>query len=139
MSKKQIGKREIVQLDEISIRADASGTPASKRSRSIRSTSKRPIPDSSRSDESRARTDRGVIASAAGVSEPRRASGEASRTPAAERSSGVESVTSSMPLVERPSGEADLATSSMLPTERPSERYSLQTLRPIQIQCISSC
>ena len=44
MSKKQTGKREIVQLREIAVRTEASGTPASKRSRSVRSNSKGPVP-----------------------------------------------------------------------------------------------
>ena len=67
MSKKPNSKREIIPLDEV----PRSGTPesASKRQRISRSTSKAPVPDSSRSDESEVREIRGVKASKAGATE----------------------------------------------------------------------
>ena len=67
MSKKPNSKREIIPLDEV----PRSGTPesASKRQRTSRSTSKAPVPDSSRSDESGVREIRGVKASKAGATE----------------------------------------------------------------------
>ena len=66
MSKNQGNKREIIRLDEVP--RSRTPEPAPKRSRSSRSTSKGPLPGSNRSDESRARATRGVIASAAEVS-----------------------------------------------------------------------
>ena len=101
MSKNPGGKREIKELSEVP--RSSTPEPVPKRPRTSRFTSKLPVQDSHRSDESRARATRGVIASAAGTSEPRGSSmGRPTQTPAVERSSEEETVTESLlPAVEQ--------------------------------------
>ena len=56
------------------------------------------------------------------------------RTTVVERSSGEETVTSSMRVVLRPSVKAEPVTSSMLPVECPQVRYTRQTSHPVHIR-----
>jgi len=109
MSKNPGGKREIIELQEVP--RSSTPEPVPKRPRTSRSTSKLPARDSRRSEESRARATRGVLASAAGISEPRGSSmGRPAQTPAVERSSEKETVTEGLlPAVER-SSEEETAT-----------------------------
>ena len=67
MSKKPNSKREIIPLDEVP--RSRTPEPASKRQRTSRSTSKTPVPDSSRSEESGVREIGGVKVSKAGATE----------------------------------------------------------------------
>ncbi len=67
MSKNPGGKREIIELQEVP--RSSTPEPVPKRPRTSRSTSKLPARDSRRSEESRARATRGVLASAGGSSE----------------------------------------------------------------------
>ena len=116
MSKKPNSKREIIPLDEV----PRSGTPesASKRQRTSRSTSKAPVPDSSRSDESGVREIRGVKASQAGATEPSSIVRPARTLAATLSSDQPDSVamahlsvarSSTDPADQRTSGEADTA------------------------------
>ena len=109
MSKNPGSKREIIELPEVP--RSSTPEPVPKRPRTSRSTSKLPVRDSRRSDESRARGTKGVIASAAETSEPRGSSmGKPAQTPAVERSSEEETVTEGLlPAVER-SSEEETAT-----------------------------
>jgi hypothetical protein len=109
MSKNPSGKREIIELQEVP--RSSTPEPVPKRLRTSRSTSKAPARDSRRSEESGARATRGVIASAAGTSEPGGSSrGRPAQTPAVERSSRKETVTEGLlPAVER-SSEEETAT-----------------------------
>ena len=67
MSKKPNSKREIIPLDEVP--RSRTPEPASKTQRTSRSTSKTPVPDSSRSEESGVREIGGVKVSKAGATE----------------------------------------------------------------------
>ncbi len=112
MSKNPSNKREIIELQEVP--RSSTPEPVPKRPRTSRSTSKAPVRDSRRSEESGARATRGVIASAEGLlpaversSEEKTATvvgtqGPELRTPAVERSSGEETVTEGLfPTAER--------------------------------------
>ena len=109
MSKNPGGKREIIELQEVP--RSSTPEPVPKRPRTSRSTSKVPARDLRQSEESGARATRGVIASAAGTSEPGGSSrGRPAQTPAVERSSREETVTEGLlPAVER-SSEEETAT-----------------------------
>ena len=107
---KESGQQE---RDHRATRGPRSSTPepVPKRPRVSRSASKLPVRDSRRSDESRARATRGVIASATGTSKPRGSSmGRSAQIPALERSSDKETVTEGLlPAFER-SSEEETAT-----------------------------
>jgi hypothetical protein len=143
MSKNHGRKREIIPLDEVP--RSSTPEPATKRPRISRPTSQIAVPDSSRSDESRARATRRVKASAAGVRAPRGASrGRPARTPSAERSSGEESVAEGLlPAAEGSSGEELVAVdgSPLLEPRTPAaERSSgeesvAEGLLPAAISC----
>jgi len=100
MSKNPGSKREIIELDKV-----PRSSIAPKRQRISRLTSKVPAPESSRSDESRTRATREVIASATGSSRGS-SRGRSARTPTVERSSEEETVTDGLlQAVERSSRE----------------------------------
>ena len=119
MSKNPGGRREIIELQEVP--RSSTPEPVPKRPRTSRSTSQVPARDSRRSEESGARATRGVIASAAGTSEPGGSSrGRPAQTPAVERSSRKETVTEGLlPAVERSSEEE---TATVVGTQGPELR-----------------